>query len=178
MQKNFIPSQNLGRKSLLCALVICGLCVSLLPALGLAWKLHYFLPALIICLYQRSLAYCLWLAIVCGLYMDLLGGNGRLGTYPLAYSITVLLLSQFRSYFFADRISTLPLLTAIGSVCATFVIACVLYLTDKISIFSTKAVIFDLGVMGCADALFATMLFVLPSLLLGKRQRKASDYFH
>lgn len=145
----------------------------LLPGLHLL----FFVPFLIILFYQKPLPTALWASLFCGLILDLLSSHHRLGLNALSYCITTGVLYRQRSHFFADRISTLSVMTFFFSVLSTIFQVVLISALDKGIPLSQKWFIVDLLVMPVCDAFYAFVVFILPALLFGKHHRQGKDYF-
>lgn len=83
--------------------------------------LLFFVPFLIYCFYRCSFIQCLWLALFCGIMVDLLSSQTRLGIYSSIYCLTAALLYNYKYHFFEDRLSTLPTLTGCFAILATII---------------------------------------------------------
>lgn len=71
----------------------------------------YFAPFIVLTLYRCPLNQTLWWSIGCGLLIDLFSSQTRLGIFALNYCLTTFLLSSYKTHFFEDRPSTLPMMT-------------------------------------------------------------------
>lgn len=132
---------------------------SLLPAALLpSLKLFTFAPFLIIVLYKKPLLSALWIALGVGLLQDLFSGSEKLGTWAVAYTASLYLLSPLKRSFFEDSITTLPILTYLYSLLLTLCM-----LTFSFS---------DLIIYPLFDALFALLFFTLPMQLLPRPLRR------
>lgn len=165
MLKRYYPTINLRRKSILFAFALAALLLVLLPVFGIVLHLHFFVPALVISVYQRQLSYCLWLGILAGILTGLFAGPEGIGIYSLAYVCSVLCIAYYRQFFFADSISTLPVLTAISSCVATIVIALTIVLLNKGLSLSIKLLFYDAVLMSLGDGLYAFILYTLPAVI-------------
>lgn len=168
---------NLDSKNLKIAFAICLALTVAIPSIEPTLRLLFFAPFLIIAIYQTPLKIALWLALACGLILDLLSSSPRLGIYSMSFCLAMLLVYPQRKNFFADSLSTLPIMTFVFSAVATFILACLLYIIDMHNVFSWQWFFTDVLVMPAADALFAFALFILPALAMGKRIRRGKDYF-
>lgn len=168
---------NLRNKNLKLIFLACCLFTLIFPSLFPHVHLLYFAPFLVIALYQKSLAACLWYAALCGLSIDLLSDGNRLGFYALNYSLTTLLLFPQRKNFFSDSISTLPLMSFLFSALSTVVEIASRFSMGTLPTLSLQWAFTDLIAMPAADALFAFALFILPHAVFGKPERKGRDYF-
>ncbi len=83
-------------------------------------RLLFFAPYLILFLYKNNLSKSLWMAFCCGLILDLLTTGNRVGLFALNFTLTLLFLYRLKSYFFRDRLSTLPIMTFLFSATAAF----------------------------------------------------------
>jgi len=140
-------------------------------------RLFFFPPFIIILFYQKPYTFCLWSALLCGLILDLLSFQTRLGLNALAYCLTTILLYGQTRNFFADRLSTLPIMTFFFSFLCTLLQGLLINIFDKEMIFSWTWLVSDLLIMPLLDALFALMVFNVPMLFFRKRPRRGKDYF-
>lgn len=135
--------------------------------------LFYLVPFIILSYYQFSYIGSLWISLACGVLVDCFSVHAFFGLNAFVYCLTTSILYNQRSNFFADKISTLPLMTALFSAMATFILMlCTLILEGK-NIFSFRLVFTDLLVMPLFDSLYAFLFFVIPFQLF-KRQRQRS----
>lgn len=168
---------NLERKSILLALLV-AVCFTLFwPLVFPNWRLFFFAPFLVILYYRKSYLFCLWSALFCGLAFDLLVSDTRFGFHAIAYCLTTGILYGQRRNFFADSISTMPLMTFFFSFLATAIQAILLYIFEQRVEFSWRWAFTDLICMPAYDALFAFTWFILPAICFGRRPRRGSDYF-
>ncbi len=132
-----------------------------MPVLVPTLNLLYFAPFLIVSYYQRTLLASLWYALGCGLIMDLLSAETRIGFFALSFCLATLVLYRQQQYFFADNASTLPLMTLFFAIVSTAIHATLAYALANASFFSIGWAITDLALMPIADALYALGAFVL-----------------
>lgn len=168
---------NLDSRRLDAVFIICLLLMVSVPAIMPQLRLSFCAPFLIITLYQKTLPTCLLLAFLCGFLLDLLSSNSRLGLYAFNFCVTLMILYPQRRNFFADSISTLPIMTFLFGIVSTMIMALLLYSIESRNVFSWPWVITDLICMPFLDGLYAFILFILPPLLIGKPRRQAKDYF-
>lgn len=131
-------------------------------------KLHlfYFVPYLVICLYQHTRLAVLWRAYFCGIFLDLLSSNPILGLSSLNYSLVSWLLYKQTRNFFDDKLSTLPLMTFLFSFLSTLVsLVLSLFFGHSFSLNWTW-VASDLVGMSFVDSLYALLVFSLPLQLI------------
>lgn len=168
---------DLDKKSLTLTFFTSLFLTLIIPVISPAWRLTFFAPCLIVCIYQNSLAATLSLAIACGVIIDLFTSHSNLGIHATAYSAAILLIYSRKKHVFADSITTLPLMTFLFSSLATLGLAVVLHLLDLKDLFSWKWAGTDLIIYPFIDAFYAFTVFILPALLFGKRIPRGSDYF-
>lgn len=157
---------NLARTPVWLWLLLTAALLLFLPVRWPAVKIYFFAPLLIITYYQYSLLGCLWIALACGTLIDLLSVHAFSGLNALVYSAATYLFYPQRKHFFADRASTLPLMTFLFSMTAgSLLLLCASLLEGK-QLFSWRLAIADLIVMPALDALYALVCFVLPMQLL------------
>lgn len=125
-------------------------------------RLTFFAPFLILMIYRKSIVPSLWIAFLCGLFLDLLATGMRLGLFALNYTLTILLLFQFKRYFFADRLSTLPLMTYFFAMTSTTLQALLQAIFERGNLLSWHWIITDLIALPLCDALFCFCFFALP----------------
>ncbi len=169
--------RNLDYKRLDFTFVICLLFALGLPALFPLTRLTFFAPFLIIACYKASLKKCLWLALFCGIVVDLLSSYTRFGLYSVDYCLTVALLYPQRRNFFADSLSTLPMMNFFFASLSTLIMAILIYSIENKNVLSWGWIFTDLIIMPIFDAIYAFAIFILPTLFFGKRQRRGKDYF-
>lgn len=169
--------RNLDYKRLDFTFGICLLCLLSLPILFPMARLTYFAPFLIIACYKSSLKKCLWLALLCGIIVDLFASYTRFGLYSVDYCLTLSLLYPQRRNFFADSLSTLPIMTFLFASISTLIMGLLIYSIENRNLLSWGWAFTDLIIMPAFDAIYAFTCFILPALLFGKRHRRGKDYF-
>lgn len=147
------------------------------PVVFSGWRLMFFAPFLIILYYKKSFLTCLWSSCFCGLLLDVLSAHTHLGLYAMNYTVTTGLLYNQRRHFFADSISTLPLMTLFFSLLSTMIQWGLMYAFEQRVFFSWQWVLTDLIYMPVLDALYAFICFVLPSWIFSRSPRRGKDYF-
>lgn len=85
------------------------------PAVFPGMRLLYFAPFLIKSCYKSRQSQTLWVALLCGLSMDLFASGSRFGFFALTFLFATLFVCQLKRYFFKDRLSTLPVMTFLFS---------------------------------------------------------------
>lgn len=168
---------TLDQKRLDIAFIFCLLLTLITPSLFPFLRLSFFAPALVITCYKRALPACLWSAFFCGLILDLLSSQPRLGIHALNFCLTLLVLYPQKRNFFADSISTLPIMTFLFASISSLTMALLLYSIEMANVLSWHWILTDMLFMPALDAAYAFCCFTLPVLLFGKRRRRAKDYF-
>lgn len=148
-----------------------------IPSLFPLIKLSFFAPFLIICMYKESLSTTLCFGLCCGLILDLLSSYPRLGMHALNFCLIILLLYPQKRYFFADSLTTLPIMTFLFTSLSTLIIAFLTYSFESNRLLSWKWAATDLLIMPAVDAAYAYSCFILPGLIFGKPRRRGKDYF-
>lgn len=141
------------------------------------WHIITFAPMLVIACYQKELSQALWYSIAAGLFMDILQPHMPLGVHLLNYCAVTALLYQFRHYFFADSMGTLPLMSGLFACCSTLLAMGFWQLIAGENIFSWKAVAIDAFLLSAVDGVYAWALFIMPRLLWPNRLKRRRYYF-
>ncbi|WP_075882769.1 hypothetical protein [Candidatus Protochlamydia sp. W-9] len=142
----------------------------ILPILLPHLPLLYFAPFLVIAIYKREKIDCLWLAFLCGLFVDLLSFQMRLGFYALNYMLTIELLYYFKRHFFEDGLYTVSILTSLFSILFVVIHVTLFFMFGHGLKLTGAWVKNDLIWMPICDGIYALLVFSLPSLFLPKRQ--------
>ena len=157
---------------------VSALSFTLLSPVILPWmRLAYFVPFIILLFYKKPFAAVLWISLGCGLILDILSSHVRFGLYAVAFTLTTAILYRQKRHFFADSISTLPLMTFLFSLISTLIHVILIHLFENSLPFSTIWLIKDVIIMPILDGIFAFSLYVLPFILFGKPARRGKDYF-
>lgn len=168
---------NLYSKRLDVAFLLALLPTLFMPALFPGLRFFFFVPFLIILFYQKKLVVCLWASLLAGLLLDLLSSHSRLGIYAFAYVCTTLVLYRYKRHFFADSLSTLPLMTFFFSALTSFMQLLLIYTFEKKIQLGFEWWITDLIVYPIGDAVYGFCIYIVPGWVFGKPIRKGRDYF-
>jgi rod shape-determining protein MreD len=168
---------SLTNKRLDLTFVFCLFLTLAIPSLFSQIRIFFFLPFLIIACYQKNLPSVLWFGFICGLILDLLSSSVRLGIHSLTFCITLMILYPQKRNFFADSISTLPIMTLLFSIISSLVMVILLYSLEINYMLSWHWLLTDLIIMPVADTVYAFCFFTLPALIFGKPIRRGKDYF-
>ncbi len=132
---------------------------------------NYFTPFLICMIYRSDKNRALWLAAACGFILDLFSSYTHFGFYSVSNVVALWLFYGMRRHFFADHLTTLPILTALYSLLLTTIELLLLFLLDQGISLTWQWMVFDGIVLSVADALYALLGFVLPLWLLMRLRR-------
>lgn len=137
-------------------------------------RLLFFAPFLVIAYYNKGLRSCLWLALLCGLIVDLLSSQTRLGTYAFNYCLTTWILYNQKRHFFEDSPTTFPIMTFIFAFISTLMQVALLYIFGQPIELSWDWIKNDLIRLPLYDAFYAGIAYSLPYLFFPKRSKKQS----
>jgi hypothetical protein len=138
---------------------------AIFPSLNLA----FLVPLIVFCYYRTSFARSLWIALACGLLIDLLSSDGRMGLFALNYSLTTACLYHRQKHFFEESISTLPLMTIFFSLLSALIHLPLLFGLESGVPFSFPWIITDILLMPFVDGIYAFFWFSLPLLILNRK---------
>lgn len=117
-------------------------------------------------LYNRSNFHTsLWIASLCGLMIDLLSSEFRLGIHALSYCIATFLLYQQKKHFFEDKPIALCLFTLLISSVSSIVQLLFISIFDRALPLSMGMLLTDLLMMPLFDAVYAFICFCCPIML-------------
>ena len=148
-----------------------------MPALFPALNLTFFAPFLVVSFYKKPLFICLWFALICGVVLDLLASEHRLGLHAINYCLATWLLYDQKRNFFEDSLSTLPIMTFFFSVISTGIQAILLYIFEHGIAFSWEWAGTDLVIMPLCDAAYAFVSFTIPFILMSSKTRRSGDEY-
>lgn len=126
------------------------------------WHVMAFAPFLAITYQRNKLLGALWLALICGLIMDLITSQFRMGMFSLNYLLTTLLLFSQRRHFFEDKSLAISLYSALISFVSSLIHFFLLFCMGNNPAFSLKFFMADLLVMPLFDAVYALVWFIGP----------------
>lgn len=163
---------NLAKKYLIFAFIICFLSTLLMPVLFPRLRLMYFIPFLIILYYQRPFVRCLWYSFFCGLIIDLLSAQPPFGFYACNYTLATAIIYHQKRNFFADHLSTLPIMTFLFSCTLTILEVIFLNVFGLSMSLSWQWVFADLLILPAGDAIFAFLCFILIPMSLRRKPKR------
>lgn len=149
----------------------------LMPIFHPSFRVLFLLPCLVVLCYQRPFIFCLWASFLCGILLDILSSERFMGLYVTSYCGAVALLYPQKRHFFADNVSTLPILTFICSIFVSCIQLLLIYIFQKSVLLNWAWFTTNMLFMPVFDAIFAFVIFLLPKMLFGKPRRRGNDYF-
>jgi rod shape-determining protein MreD len=128
-------------------------------------KLLAFSPFLALLYNRLSFQNSLWIASLCGLVIDLLSSEFRLGVHALNYCTTTLFLYKQKRHFFEHKPLALSLFTSLISAVSTILQLLLISVFDRALPLSGKLLVTDLALMPLCDAFYAFIWFSCPMML-------------
>lgn len=129
------------------------------------FKFLAFSPFLAL-LYNRSnFLTSVWIASLCGLMIDLLSSEFRLGIHALTYCLATFLLYQQKKHFFEDKPVALSIFTLIISSVSSVLQLLLISIFDRALPLSLGMLVTDLVMMPLFDAVYAFLCFCCPIML-------------
>ena len=127
-------------------------------------RTYLFVPVLILTLYQKPLSSCLFASFFCGLFVDLFSGGERLGLYGMNWCLSLWIVSQFKTHFFADHLTTLSLMTYLFSLISSLIQPILLTLLETSFHLSWGWLWTNILLLPILDACIALCVFIVPAL--------------
>src|SRR5688500_12977986 len=112
---------NLSRKKLLFPFFIGIISTLFMPALFPEMRFFFFSPFIVIALYLLPYLKSLLLIFILWLFLSIFSFDSRLGLIGIILVLNSIILYPLKTYFFADRVYTLPLMTYLFSVGFTLI---------------------------------------------------------
>lgn len=128
-------------------------------------RLSTFSPFLGIVYHVSSFSKSIWIALGCGLILDLLSSELKFGLYGLNFVFITLLLYSQKKHFFEDKPLGLALFTALISSVSTIVQLLLAHLFDRGIPFSSGIVGIDAVLLSFVDGIYAFLWFTCPMRL-------------
>ncbi|SCA64080.1 Uncharacterized protein SCG7086_BX_00020 [Chlamydiales bacterium SCGC AG-110-P3] len=125
----------------------------LAPAVVPDLPLHYFCPLIALAFYRTHLISCLWLALVCGLVMDLIASHHHMGIHSIAYCGSAALIYRYKRHLFEDKITTLPIMAFLFSALNTCIAATLYGAFEASFTWSWQWIICDVVLMPLLDGI-------------------------
>lgn len=146
------------------------------PAIISSISFHYFAPAIVVAIYKMRPIRALWFALLSGLALDLFDNSLKFGLQSLNHTLAAAVLLRFKSYFFSDTLSTLPIMSALFGCFSTLFFTLFLYLNERP--FSLSELIIKASFLyPLLEGSLNFCLFCLPVLVFGKSRPSGTEYF-
>lgn len=124
-----------------------------------------FAPFLGIVYHKETLSKSLWIALGCGVILDLLSSEMRFGLYSLNFVLITLALYAQKKHFFEDKPLGLSLFTVLIAASSTLLQLILAHLFDRGIPFSSSMIAVDVFLMSAVDGLYAFLWFTCPMRL-------------
>jgi rod shape-determining protein MreD len=127
--------------------------------------LSFFAPFLALSYHAATLSKSLWLALLCGVILDLISSEFKFGLYTLTFVIATVVLYAQKRHFFEDKPLALSIFSSIIAAVLTLLQFVLVHLFDRGISFSTLTVLTDVIFMSIVDGLYAFLWFTCPMRL-------------
>lgn len=127
-------------------------------------KLLFFTPFLALLYNRFPFHISLWMAALCGLFIDLLSSEFRLGFHTLSYSLTTFVLYHQKRHFFEDKPLAFSLFTLLISGSLTTLELLLISIFGQPLPLSKKLLITDALLLPIADSCYAFVCFSCPMM--------------
>jgi rod shape-determining protein MreD len=152
---------SIKKRSITKGCLITAAVAVILPPLFPVLHINALAPLLVYIIYRQPLINTLWIALIGGFTLDLLGAHNILGLYALVACTVTWGLSSLRRHFFEDKPSTLPLLTFIASASFTLLSSILCRACGETAVMNLTWCITDLALYSLIDAAYGFAVFVL-----------------
>lgn len=158
-----------SRKKIYLLFLLALIPLLLWPVLSPKTSLCFFAPFFAVLFYKCTFKTILVLSLVCGVFTDLISGQGALGLYTLCYVGSSLLLYHLKVFFFEDGITTLPILSYLYAVMFSLLEILILAFSKQLPQLTLPKVLDHLFVIPLANIIYAFVWFSLPVYWLRRR---------
>lgn len=163
---------NLYRKRLSFAFFLSLLGILFIPPLFPSLQLVFFAPFLTILYYKKDLLGCLWGSLFCGLILDLLSAESRLGLYAINYMLVTMIIYRLKYNFFSDSVTTLPLLTFLFSLVSTILEIVMMIIFDYPLSLKGNWLIHSIFVTPMFSAMYS-LIYLVPDVISKRARMRA-----
>lgn len=125
----------------------------------------FFAPYLVTAYYRCTFQKALWKAVLAGCIVDLFSSSTHFGLTSLSYFFASFLIIKTTRYFFKEKWSTLPLMSALFALLTQVTKTCLNPFFDHPFVFPNLE---SLGFLSVINALYAACVFTLPFHLYKK----------
>lgn len=151
--------------------------ILLLPVFYPAARLSFLVPCIVVLFYQKRLIVCLWASFMAGFLLDLFSSATFFGLHVTSLCLATAFIYPQKRHFFADSLSTLPILTFLMTVLSTVLQVAFMHIFQSGAAIGAPWFFTNILAMPLFDSAYAFCLFLLPSLLLGKPRRHGKEFF-
>lgn len=147
------------------------------PVVVPGYPIYFLAPVIVVALYQKSLLHVCWIAMGCGVILDLLYAQDRFGPYTISFVTAAVIVYAQKRHFFADSLTTLPIMTFLFSFSVGLLQFAYVKIFERSVSITFGWGLTDLLILPMLDCVAALVLFILPSLVLGNKPRRGEEYF-
>lgn len=144
------------------------------------WLLHlhlvYFAPFIALTYYEKSKISALWYSVLCGFIMDCLSSQAHFGLFTLNYCLTTMLLYELKPLFFADRLTTIPVISSCFAATTTILQFILIDIFGGAFNFTLQWLIIDVLLMSIVDGIYGLICFALPLTYIKSEKVVRSQY--
>ncbi|NGX62065.1 MAG: hypothetical protein K940chlam9_01558 [Chlamydiae bacterium] len=130
------------------------------------FPLLYFAPYLVVCFYQLSFTHTLFRSLGCGVLVDLFSSNPHFGLHSLVYFLVSAALYHQKQNFFADKLSTVPIMTTFFSLLSTLLFLVARFFSSSPLHLSWRGVMTEFFALPLLEGTYALLVFSLPFCLI------------
>ncbi len=160
--------KNISRPPLLLFFALSLFALFFSPLFLPSIRLTVFAPFLAILFQRKSLLISLWIAMLCGLLIDLCSSDTHFGIFALCNLCTAGLTYRFRHFFFEENPFSIPLNTMLISITLSLT---QLFLVQQPIPFHPQWILASFFLMPLVDALYAFFWFTCPRMLYNRLRR-------
>ncbi len=166
---------SLYDKNTILSFSLCFFLFLIAPGNLTQFNLTYFAPFLIVVIYKNSKLRSLGLAFSTGLILDLFSTLPHFGLLSLNYTLTMAWIYNLQRHFFADSLTTLPIMTFLFCSISSAILAALMFAIEGVNIVSKDWIAIDLILMPLLDAAYAFTFFILPPFLISRLLKKRRE---
>jgi hypothetical protein len=135
-----------------------------------------FIPLIILLFYEEKRSTTTWSTFAIACFLDLTSSHAQFGVLTLSYCISTWILYQYKSLFFIDKWSTLPILSGLYSAISTFTFFILLNIYDVGFSFSWTWFFTDIILLSLFDSLYAFLYFTIPLRFIPHRVSQGNSF--
>ncbi len=127
--------------------------------------LCFFAPFLVYVISKNSLKKSLWIACVCGIFLDLFCSEVRFGLMALNFTLTTLILHRHKWHFFVEKKVGIFSFTAIFSAISVALYWLFLRMMGNTLPFTARGLLSNFVIMSIIDGIYAIIWFNIPLII-------------